>query len=367
MNRRIRLLLQLLFAIGLLGAPSALRAHPIDMGLLAIRIDGEKAQASLQLSVPSWSTLVPLDVDGDGLISAGELEAQLPAMFQVSFGESPITADGAECALEPRAATPQRIASPVGAVRLDVEGTCKTGWTKLRQKLEFLTILAPGHHMVISAELDGERHDKLADRATRVIVFERDKPPGFGSFFALGIEHIFTGYDHLLFLFALLLAGGSLRSLLLVVTSFTVAHSITLALAALEVISLPGRLVESVIALSIMYVAAEDFFVGNRRREEASPLVRHRWVIAFGFGLIHGFGFASILAEMNLARHGILKALLGFNLGVEAGQAMVVIVVAPLIAMARRNPTFREKGVPALSLLVIAAGAYWFVERAILG
>ncbi|MFN7132652.1 MAG: HupE/UreJ family protein, partial [Myxococcales bacterium] len=253
------------------------------------------------------------------------------------------------------------------AVRLRVEGTFPGGWTKLREKLEYLSVLAEGHRIVVNDTLDGERHERVADRATRVLVFEREKPQGFGSFVLLGVEHIFTGYDHLLFLLALLLAGGTLRQLLLVVTSFTVAHSITLALAALEVVTLPSKWVESAIALSIVVVAIEDFLVGGVRRDgTAGQAPRWRWLLAFGFGLIHGFGFASILAEMHLARHGVLKALLGFNLGVEAGQAVLVVVTAPLIALARRSQAFLRYGVPGLSLLILGAGTYWLVQRAFL-
>ena len=130
---------------------------------------------------------------------------------------------------------------------------------------------------------------------------------GIGSFFLLGIEHILTGYDHLLFLLALILRGGNLWSLFKIITAFTIAHSITLALAALNIVMLPERLVEATIALSIAYVAAENLFMRKA--------VSHRWAVSFLFGLVHGFGFSNVLRELGLPKEGLLWSLLNFNLG----------------------------------------------------
>jgi hypothetical protein len=158
-----------------------------------------------------------------------------------------------------------------------------------------------------------------------------------------------------MFLLGLLLLAGSVRRLLAIVTSFTVAHSCTLALAALGIVGLPSRLVESAIALSIAYVAAEDFLV-----QEA----RMRWVVAFGFGLVHGFGFASALSELRLSGTDLAVALFGFNAGVELGQAAVVAVAWPALLFLRRSTVFRNYGVRGLALVVFGFGAFWFAERA---
>lgn len=176
---------------------------------------------------------------------------------------------------------------------------------------------------------------------------------GFVRFFHLGVEHIWTGYDHLLFLLAVLLAGGGLARLAAIVTSFTIAHSITLGAAATGLVHLPVAPVEAAIALSIVYVACENLLeLGVDRRAQ----------ITFGFGLIHGFGFASVLAETALPPGGIVVPLLAFNLGVEAGQLAVVLVVVPILTVVLRGPYARRIR-NVLSALIALAGAIWAVER----
>jgi hypothetical protein len=185
-------------------------------------------------------------------------------------------------------------------------------------------------------------------------------PVDFKSFVFLGLEHILTGYDHLLFLLSLLALGGGLRYLLKVVTAFTLAHSVTLALTTLGIIALPGRIIESGIALSIAYVAAENIFSRNK-----TGLERSRWIITFIFGLLHGRGFADLLREMNLSNSSLPVALVGFNFGVELGQLSVVIPTYLLLRWLERwriGANIRW----AASAFAIAAGLYWFVERAFL-
>jgi HupE / UreJ protein len=182
----------------------------------------------------------------------------------------------------------------------------------------------------------------------------------FKSFVFLGLEHILTGYDHLLFVLSLIALGGGLRYLLKVVTAFTLAHSVTLALTTLGIIALPGRIIESGIALSIAYVAAENIFSRNK-----SGLERSRWIITFVFGLLHGMGFAGLLGEMNLASSSLPVALVGFNLGVEIGQLLVVIPAFLLLRWLERwkiGPQIRWSA----SAFAVFAGLYWFVERAFL-
>ena len=177
-----------------------------------------------------------------------------------------------------------------------------------------------GREQLCSNRIAGRRASRLAPRRRpRPRADRRESSPI--AFFRLGVEHILTGYDHILFLFALILRGGRLRSLLGIVTAFTVAHSITLALAVLGVVVVPSRIVEPVIALSIAYVALENIF----RRRAASG----RWVVSFVFGLVHGFGFAGALLELGLPPSGLIGSLVFFNLGVEAGQAMIVAAAVP--------------------------------------
>ena len=181
------------------------------------------------------------------------------------------------------------------------------------------------------------------------------------SFFALGVEHILTGYDHLLFLAALLLVCATFREAAVVITCFTVAHSVTLALAALDVVRLPSRAVEAVIAASIVYVAMENVLRFGKDRQRLA----WRAGVTFAFGLVHGMGFASVLRELGLASTpgGVVVPLLKFNLGVEAGQLAVAAIVFPLILVARGRPWTEQRMVPACSVLIALAGAWWLVER----
>jgi hydrogenase/urease accessory protein HupE len=175
-------------------------------------------------------------------------------------------------------------------------------------------------------------------------------------FAASGVHHILIGPDHLLFLVGLLLLGGSVRQLVLVVSAFTVAHSITLSLAVFRILAPPGWLIEPAIALSIVYVGADNLTVRGGRDMRA-------W-IAFAFGLIHGFGFASVLREMDLPPRALGWSLLSFNLGVEAGQLLVVIPVASALALVRaRSERLGRRLAVGGSMAVIAAGAFWFVQR----
>jgi hydrogenase/urease accessory protein HupE len=175
-------------------------------------------------------------------------------------------------------------------------------------------------------------------------------------FVPAGLRHILIGPDHLLFLVGLLLLGGSIRQLAFVVTAFTLAHSLTLSLAALAVFNPPARIVEPAIALSIVYVGADNLLVRGARDVRA-------W-IAFGFGLVHGFGFASVLRQMELPRAALGWSLFSFNLGVEIGQLLVVLAVASALAALRaRSELLGRRLAVAGSIMVIAAGSFWFVER----
>ena len=195
--------------------------------------------------------------------------------------------------------------------------------------------------------------------------------PTLRQYLVDGVWHIWIGYDHILFLLSLLLPavlvrrhgkwegasglGGAVKEVLKVVTAFTLAHSITLTLAALQIISLPSRLVESAIALSVVFAA-----LNNLR----GTIESKRWVMAFAFGLIHGFGFASVLADLGLPQNALVLALVGFNGGVEVGQLAIVAVFLP-VAFLLRKTHFYQRGVLKVgSLMVAAIATWWFIQRA---
>ncbi|MCC7111984.1 MAG: HupE/UreJ family protein [Deltaproteobacteria bacterium] len=174
------------------------------------------------------------------------------------------------------------------------------------------------------------------------------------AYLGIGVEHILFGFDHLVFLFGLILVGGRLRSLLAVVTAFTLAHSVTLACAVLGLWAPPSALVEPLIALSIAYVGVENFFVTDAAR---------RWRITAPFGLIHGFGFAGALSEVGIPRDEAPTVLLLFNLGVELGQLLVLAPVLPVLALLRWRGWLGPRAMRGLSLVVVALGLFWLVER----
>ncbi|MBA3651855.1 MAG: HupE/UreJ family protein [Chthoniobacterales bacterium] len=189
---------------------------------------------------------------------------------------------------------------------------------------------------------------------------EAAAPPShsFLDFFLLGVRHILTGYDHLLFLFGLLIVCRNLRQAALLITCFTIAHSVTLALSTFGLVHFPSRWIESAIAASILYVGLENVMRGDGH-------LRGRWLLTFAFGLVHGMGFAGVLREMGVADGGwfTVAPLAGFNLGVEAGQLSVAAILLPLLLSLRKNPRYLRVAIPAASIVVAAAGGCWLVQR----
>jgi len=214
-----------------------------------------------------------------------------------------------------------------------------------------------GEHYRTLARIDGPHGVQdvafLPDRREARLDLGR-APMAAHGFFRLGVEHILTGYDHLLFLAALLLGGGSARTVLKIVTGFTLAHSLTLAASVLGLVAIPGRVVEPLIAASIVWVAVENAWLGR------APA--RRWLVSFAFGLVHGLGFASALGPLALPTRNLVMALLGFNVGVEAGQVFVIALAIPIGLWARRRP-WEPRLARGLSVAVAIVGAIWFVER----
>ena len=182
----------------------------------------------------------------------------------------------------------------------------------------------------------------------------------FMAFLLLGVRHILTGYDHMLFLAGLLLVCSGFRQAAAVITYFTAAHSITLVLSALSIVSVPARIVEPAVAASIAYVGVENIL--------RPANLKWRGLIAFSFGLVHGLGFAGVLRGMGIGSGGTGLAipLVSFNVGVELGQLSVALAVLPVIFVLRNQPAFLRIGTPAISSVVALLGAWWFLQRTVM-
>ena len=216
---------------------------------------------------------------------------------------------------------------------------------------ELLSIRAEGGVVLAERMLDAESNEGVAN------VAEATRDTGvFFRFCQLGIRHILTGYDHLLFLAGLLVVVRRWRDVFQTITAFTVAHSITLALATTGMVNAPSRIVEMLIAASVVYVGLENLF----RSEQGS-----RWKLTFGFGLIHGLGFATALRDLGIGASGAAVALplASFNAGVEIGQIAVAALIVPLFWKLHTEPRSRLQFASVCSALVVIAGSYWLVER----
>jgi hydrogenase/urease accessory protein HupE len=323
-------------------------------GYASIAISGNTVRYSLTLSpsaaAPTIAEMLVLARAGD----AKSRERILGAIRQ----KVGLTESGNRCEPAHEFVEPARPA--VESVTLVVDFACATRARRLVIRDDLFDVLGTDHHTLARIDAGGMTREfafATESRETSVTLEEGGGPLGPGRFFLLGAHHILTGYDHLLFLFALLLRGGTLLSLFKIITAFTVAHSITLALAVLGVVSLPDRLVESVIAASIIWVAVENVIA-------LRPPPR-RWLVGFIFGLVHGFGFSSALGPLALSPGRLAWALLTFNLGVEAGQTAVIAVLLPALLWLQRR-RWQTRVVQAASLAVAAAGLVWLFERVFL-
>jgi hydrogenase/urease accessory protein HupE len=269
-----------------------------------------------------------------------------------------------ELAADGRVLQPQWLAPEILKDRQSLKLHARYATARPSGSVAFQTVMFPydpNHQTFVNVyENDSLTFQMILDRAhTRFEYFAGSRQGVWAvvkKFIPAGIHHILIGPDHLLFLVGLLLLGGSIRRLMLVVTSFTIAHSITLSLAALNLFSPPARLIEPAIALSIVYVGADNLLVRNGRDMRA-------W-IALAFGFIHGFGFANVLREMDLPDRALGWSLFSFNFGVEIGQLIVVLTVATAFAALRsRSERAGRQLAFAGSIVVIVAGAFWFIQR----
>jgi hydrogenase/urease accessory protein HupE len=336
-----------LLAWNLVAAASAY-AHQQGVSYSDVQIGQGVVQFDLVLSTHDLA----VDVDGDGTVTDAEVRSRAPRLQRIFDSALAVEAGGVACPLT----LDNSFVVPPESVRFRLRGPCPSELpVRVVVRLGSLTAV-DGQNLakIRVGTLLAEHVFTRSDAEASVGTASAGVWPTFRRFFLLGIEHIATGYDHILFLLALLLVGGGWRPLLAIVTAFTIAHSVTLSLAVLDVVQLPSRLVESAIALSIAWVALENLLLDRQHG---------RWRITFAFGLMHGFGFASVLREMHLPRAGVVTSLLAFNLGVEAGQLIVVLVTYPVVALIERSPR-RRAIVAVASAAILVLALWWFRERA---
>lgn len=361
---------RLLFSLMLLLAWPAM-AHKASDSYLVLNVQGEQVTGQWDIALRDIDFALGLDSDGNGDINWGELRARHSDI--AAWALSALTlARGGACTLQVAQHQVDEHTDGAYAV-LQLAGNCPASAGDVAVNYRLLFDLDALHRGLLRLDLDGLTHSAVLGPATAQQSFKTGEVSllaQFGQFFVQGVWHIWIGFDHILFLLALLLPvvlvreggrwrgvrrfGDALHEVLWVVTSFTVAHSITLSLAALGWISLPSRLVESAIAVSVVLAAANNL----------KPVINHRrWLVAFVFGLIHGFGFASVLADLGLPQDTLVLSLIGFNVGVEAGQLVIVAAFLPL-AFALRHTAFYRRGIfMGGSGLTMAVALVWLAER----
>jgi hydrogenase/urease accessory protein HupE len=344
------------FLIGMLCLARRAQAHDPGLSAADVRLEDQQIAAVLTFARADIELLAVLDTDRNGQVPPGEFSTGRPVLEQMARGALEVRLDGERI-------SPGRVDADwddSNAVHLRLGFPVRSG-ARLTLRSALMASLPPGHRQYMAVR--DARGDLLSERmlTAKADGLEIDAVPAvssasFREFLTLGVEHILTGYDHLVFLLGLLIAGGSLTAAAKIITSFTVAHSITLAVATLGWVNISPRIVEPLIAVSIAYVGLENIF----RRD-----LKRRWLLTFAFGLIHGFGFASVLREMGIGSGGsrVALPLLSFNLGVELGQLAIASLVLPLIWILRRRVFFVARFAPACSIMIAFAGAYWLVVR----
>jgi HupE / UreJ protein len=356
-------------AIVLLAASA--QAHRASDAFLTVEVDGSQLRGRFEIALRDLAAVIDIDPDRDGEITWGELRRARPAIDASVERALAVGADGQACSLR---SSDLQVSDRVEGrfAWIELAGQCPAAPAQLSLEYRLLFDVDPTHRGILVLTSGGVAQSAIfaPERARiRLRVAAASRWRQFRDYLAEGVHHIWIGADHILFLISLLLpcalAGSAgprrirrlppeLSEVLAVVTAFTAAHSITLALAATGVVRLPTALTESAIALSVMFAALNNV---------VPLIVRARCGVAFGFGLVHGFGFASVLGELGLPSGARLLALVAFNLGVEVGQLAIVALVFPP-AYALRNTAFYRTAVLAGGSLAIGAIAgWWFLQR----
>jgi hypothetical protein len=340
----------LIIALNLALATGTVQAHTTSTGLAIVETVGDQVAYRL--------TLAPGEIgDGAAIVVRGAAgdAAAATRVGELLQAHVSMAVDGQACRIRRTRLQASQIGEDRVVLLLDFACPAAPGRLQLGDTLS--ATFGEHYRSIVSvARPDGTREERVLDREhpTAAFDFGHAAPSGVGGFVQLGMQHILSGLDHLLFLAALLLGSRGLRSLLITITAFTAAHSLSLAAATLGWAHISGNWVEPAIAVSIVWVALENILSAR------APLRRH--LLTFAFGLVHGLAFAEALTELHLDGWPLARALLGFNLGVELGQALVVLLLAPALAwMARLAAGPRiSRG---LSMGIAGMGLVWLAQR----
>ena len=369
------MIVRIVAALAALLFSAAAFAHKPSDSYLTLRVDGAAIDGRWDIAVRDLDAVFDLDRNGDGRVDWGELRRRTDEIDDYASARLALASGGTRCPLTISDHAIDRH-SDGGYLVLTLRGSCAARIDTLDVDYGLLfdidaqhrglLKLQNGNAAVVSAVFaESRRQQSFAiDRLSTLAQLR--------GYIGDGIEHIATGFDHLLFLVALLLPsvlvrrGRSwepvasfprvLRNVAGTVTAFTLAHSITLSLATLSVVSLPSRLVESLIALSVLLTALDNVW---------PILPRRRWQVAFAFGLLHGFGFASVLADLDLPPSALALSLFGFNVGVEIGQLVLVLVLVPLVYLVRDTRAYPRLGMTAASAVIALFAGGWLIERSL--
>ncbi len=362
--------------LALLLCSSAWAHKPSDSYLTLRATEGSSSLAvRWDIALRDLDYVLQLDRDGNGELSWGEVRQRSEDITRLATSHLALSAAGKPCSWSATQPLMLDKHSDGNYAVLSLSAQCEGLGRDVKAAYSLFFDVDPTHRGLVQWIAPGSAGAQAlifgTESATQSLAL---LPTGawqtLSQYVLDGVWHIWIGYDHILFLLALLLPavlvrregrwapapqlGGAVKEVFKVVTAFTLAHSITLSLAALEVITLPSRWVESAIAASVIVAA-----LSNLR----GSLENRRWVMAFVFGLIHGFGFASVLADLGLPQDALVLALVGFNVGVELGQLAIVAVFLPL-AFSLRATRFYQVGVLRLGSVIVAMlAAWWLVQR----
>jgi hypothetical protein len=379
--------------------PAALLAHNPDTSYVRVTISPEKVETRLTYDVFTLLKITALDDNRDNQLQRSELEHHAPqiAEFLRSKIGLAISEDDEEADIGEFTGFlwPPDIGDVIpaadyhtqnGLIPFNFVRRCEQPPEVVAIAFGFFDTFTDRHSVLGVFACQGEQFETSFTKYTPDFEYstgfessapqtQRSLSESVWRFFKMGVEHIFLGYDHICFLIALIVVSR-FREIVKIVTSFTIAHSITLILATLEWVNLDTRLIETAIAATIVYVAVENIFILRARgaelevqeNSEGKPARRSavrvpRWLLTFFFGLIHGFGFANVLREMELPATGLIRCLLSFNVGVEFGQLVIAICLLPLAYALTRSPNGRKFAM-AISILLALFGSAWFIDRA---